>query len=61
MVAMLEDLKKTIDSKLVQGDELFDDEDKFGYGQGYQSADVDTCDLIQQKINELEGDQEGEE
>lgn len=56
VIAMLEDLKKTIDSKVVQGDELFDDEDRWGYGQGYQSADVDTCDIIQARINELKGD-----
>ena len=59
VIAMLEELKKTIDSKLVQGDELFDDEDKWGYGQGYQSADVDTCDIIQERINVLKGAENG--
>lgn len=58
MVAMLKELKQTIDSKEVQGEELFNDEDRYGYEQGYKLSDDDTCKIIQQKINALRGTDE---
>ena len=56
IICVLAELQKSIDERPIDGEIYMDDDDRWGYEQGYQSADADTVELIQRYIDRIKGE-----